>query len=157
MSNLTNNTAELRDILAAVNALPDAGSGGNVETCTVTINIVQSSLQSFCPVDVDLMVLDKNYNGAGLDHYEIYPFTDYYYGTATVDSFTHTITVPKNSLVYVFLQTQNTGMDCNTTETGDVMYMGFHRVCFGRDYSDVTYEVFYAYGDCTITATAVER
>lgn len=30
MSNLTNNTAELRDILAAVNALPEAGSGGGI-------------------------------------------------------------------------------------------------------------------------------
>ena len=30
MSNLTNNTAELRGILAAVNALPEAGSGGGI-------------------------------------------------------------------------------------------------------------------------------
>lgn len=30
MSNLTNNTSELRDILAAVNALPEAGSGGGI-------------------------------------------------------------------------------------------------------------------------------
>lgn len=35
---LTSNTTSLQDILAAVNALPDAGSGGgaSVETCTVT-------------------------------------------------------------------------------------------------------------------------
>lgn len=34
---LQQNNTELQSILAAVNALPDAGGGGNVETCTVEI------------------------------------------------------------------------------------------------------------------------
>lgn len=37
MNNLTNNTAELRDILAAVNALPEAGGDGIVPTGTIEI------------------------------------------------------------------------------------------------------------------------
>ena len=37
MSNLTNNTADLRDILAAVNALPDAGGGGIMPSGTIEI------------------------------------------------------------------------------------------------------------------------
>ena len=41
MSNLTNNTAELRDILAAVNALPEAGSGGGI-TPSGTIEITEN-------------------------------------------------------------------------------------------------------------------
>lgn len=37
---LTSNTTSLQDILAAVNALPEAGSGGgsSMETCTVTFS-----------------------------------------------------------------------------------------------------------------------
>lgn len=43
MSVLENNSTKMADILAAVNALPDAGSGGgggsgSVETCTVQIS-----------------------------------------------------------------------------------------------------------------------
>lgn len=43
MSQLTNNTTNLQAILDAVNALPEAGSGGggaSVETCSVTLNVV---------------------------------------------------------------------------------------------------------------------
>lgn len=38
MSQLTNNTTTLQAILDAVNALPEAGSGEAIETCTVTVN-----------------------------------------------------------------------------------------------------------------------
>ena len=37
MSNLTNNTSDLRDILSAVQALPDAGSGGITPSGTIEI------------------------------------------------------------------------------------------------------------------------
>lgn len=42
MANFTNNTTQLQNLLAKVNALPEAGSGGgasggSVDTCTVTI------------------------------------------------------------------------------------------------------------------------
>lgn len=37
MSQLTQNAADLDALIAKANALPDAGSGGTVETCTVTI------------------------------------------------------------------------------------------------------------------------
>lgn len=41
MSKLEQNTTALDEVLAMVNALPDAGSGGGgVETCTVTVNDV---------------------------------------------------------------------------------------------------------------------
>lgn len=44
MSQLETNTTDLQAILAQVNALPDAGSGGGgVETCTVTISTTESS------------------------------------------------------------------------------------------------------------------
>lgn len=44
MSQLTTNTTSLQAILDAVNALPEAGSGGgaSVETCTVNINFTSS-------------------------------------------------------------------------------------------------------------------
>ena len=40
MSQLNSNTAALQEILATVNALPEAGGGGGteIETCTVTVN-----------------------------------------------------------------------------------------------------------------------
>ena len=40
MANFTDNTTQLQNLLAKVNALPEAGSGGgSVETCTVTISM----------------------------------------------------------------------------------------------------------------------
>lgn len=85
MSNLTNNTAELKKILAAVNALPEAGAGGvtvqrkagsftaNVtnggETLEATVN---------CGFVPDVVLLKgKEYTGAG---------TTYYYDMAAVFS-----------------------------------------------------------------------
>ena len=47
MSQLTNNTAALQEILATVNALPEAGGGSGgaeIETCTVTTTGVGISL-----------------------------------------------------------------------------------------------------------------
>ena len=38
MSQLTQNTTDLDALIAKANALPDAGGGGSVETCTVTIS-----------------------------------------------------------------------------------------------------------------------
>lgn len=46
MSNLTriqNNNASLDACIEKANALPDAGSGGSVETCTVTISFTGSA------------------------------------------------------------------------------------------------------------------
>ena len=46
MSQLTTNTASLQEILATVNALPEAGSGGTaIETCTVTMTIPYTKMQ----------------------------------------------------------------------------------------------------------------
>lgn len=67
MSNLTNNTADLRDILAAVNALPEAGEGGItppvVEPLTVRENgkthTPPSGVDGFSTVTVDIPVVDQ--------------------------------------------------------------------------------------------------
>ena len=48
MANFTNNTTQLQSLLEKVNALPDAGSGGSVETCTVTFNLEQL-IEAFKP------------------------------------------------------------------------------------------------------------
>lgn len=54
MSNLSKNTTDLQAILAAVNALPEAGSGGgaSVETCTVTISVETTNAQYIACVAV---------------------------------------------------------------------------------------------------------
>lgn len=51
MSNLSKNTTDLQAILDAVNALPDAGGGsgggGSVETCDVTVSLLEGQIRSY--------------------------------------------------------------------------------------------------------------
>ena len=54
MSKLEQNTTALDEVLAMVNALPDAGGGGGgVETCTVTITQSGNSNISLCATIIE--------------------------------------------------------------------------------------------------------
>ena len=64
MSNLTNNTSELRDILAAVNALPDAGSGAPAEDLTAEIEAQAALIEEQAgQIEELLTVLDEKAAG----------------------------------------------------------------------------------------------
>lgn len=58
MAKITDNTTSLEEVLAAVNALPDAGGGGgSVETCTVNIKDATGTGRYFA---LTATVLDDN-------------------------------------------------------------------------------------------------
>lgn len=69
MSNLNNNTAQLEDLLAKVNALPDAGSGGS-SGGTVTVLVSGKPEPEACIYYIDgdfnlcteLLQNEKTYN-----------------------------------------------------------------------------------------------
>lgn len=87
MSNIKNITNSLQAILETVNTLPEAGSsssGGNIETCTVTIRGVGSA---YYPTDVAYTTVDSDGNIV------------YRHDTCSTDSIT--ITCLKNSVVTV--------------------------------------------------------
>ena len=144
----------IAQIQAALEGKVLSGGAGNVETCTVTVNMV--SLQG-CHADVELMVIDKNYNSAGLEHYEIYPFTGSVSFSNSGASTAHVTCIPKNSFLYVWPFSQEPDLNLSVTETGNIMYMGSHDLYFGHDTHDVIYEVFFVYGDCDITITGVPK
>lgn len=63
MSNLTNNTTSLQEILETVNALPEAGGGGAVETCTVKCD--SYTMATVCYTDAqgmaqNVIIADQN-------------------------------------------------------------------------------------------------
>lgn len=55
MTKLNQNTASLQEILAAINNLPDAGSGGGgaVDTCTVTVSTNVNAAVVYSTTDGD--------------------------------------------------------------------------------------------------------
>lgn len=141
MSQLNNNTTALQEILATVNALPEAGgSGGSVETCTVTLTIAPGSTSTIpaycatCYVGANKTPTYANMNNNPTS----VPITDSY-------------TVCKDSLCAV----STPGKQVNNSSGTAIMTTGACQVPTG--FMDVAIYAgivpIYVTGDCEITIT----
>ena len=155
---LQNNTSELRNILTAVNALPEAGEGGgNVETCTVTI-VDSIQAENLMEKWVDAYIFDTGFDGS-IDPEN--PFAHWQLECVENDG-TLSLVLPKKCLVVIdtsyyldpetLVSANHSGGIGKLTHEGTLLCLGNLSIegigCNG--------ESFFIYGDCTITATAVE-
>lgn len=145
---LPSNTTELQAILAQVNALPEAGSGGSVETCTV--HLINDMPKDYIMDPPEMAVGVPNRDYAGGDPFEAFVQT-YIEDEMSID-------VPKGSVIFVFaVYEEDDGshilwVPAEQTATGGCLEIGDGSF---KVYPDLN-TLYYIYGDCTITATAGE-
>lgn len=152
-TDLQTNNEELQELINIANTILEHSANSRIskpiETCTITLNLVSNGL-SDCEMDV--MLFDKNYVYTGEGEFN--PFITNYLGMGNPD--TLTIEIPKNSVIYVQPSNSSYPATGSISEEGNVIYMGVHDVCYGRDLPGVQYYTFFVYGNCAITATFEE-
>lgn len=152
-TDLQTNNEELQELINIANTILERSTGSRIskpaETCTVTLNLVSNGIFG---CEMDVMLFDKNYIYTGEEEFN--PFIADYLGMGSPD--TLTIEIPKNSIIYILPSNNSYPVTGHVAEEGNVIYMGAHDVCYGRDLPGVQYYTFFVYGNCAITATFEE-
>ena len=135
MSQLNNNTAALQEILATVNALPEAGgSGGSVETCTMTLKIPNTT----APANIAASFYNETAQPC-MQAITLSPFYD----------ISHPIqNICKGSLFTLIIPNKTINMSSITiTDECQIIY---DNAFAGKFYCGIP---FYITGDCTVEIT----